>query len=55
MLFTKMNGLGNDFVMVDGIGQKLSSDLAELSKSVCHRKLGIGADGLDYPDTFCYC
>ena len=46
MLFTKMNGLGNDFVMVDGIGHKLSSDLAELSKSVCHRKLGIGADGL---------
>jgi diaminopimelate epimerase len=44
--FTKMHGLGNDFVVVDSFttdlgGLKLDGDLA---KRLCFRRLGIGAD-----------
>lgn len=48
MQFLKVHGLGNDFVLVDKITQKndLPSALSELAKKICHRKLGIGADGL---------
>ena len=46
MLFTKMNGLGNDFVMVDGVASEPSGVPGELAKAVCHRRFGIGADGL---------
>jgi diaminopimelate epimerase len=41
--FTKMAGSGNDFVIIEG---KLSGNLSALARSVCDRKLGIGADGL---------
>jgi diaminopimelate epimerase len=46
MKFTKMHGLGNDFVMV--IEENLPSSIAldELSIAVCDRHFGIGADGL---------
>lgn len=45
--FTKMQGIGNDFVMVDSIGQSLSNlDLAELARKVNDRRFGIGGDGL---------
>ena len=46
MKFRKMHGLGNDFVMVNGISEKLPEDLASLAINLCDRKLGIGADGL---------
>jgi diaminopimelate epimerase len=45
--FTKMHGLGNDFILIDCIRQKFgtkSSGLGELSKKLCHRRFGIGAD-----------
>jgi diaminopimelate epimerase len=42
--FTKMQGVGNDFVVVDGRGQKL--DWPTFAISACHRRTGIGADGL---------
>jgi diaminopimelate epimerase len=45
--FTKMHGLGNDFIVVD-CRDKVVSDrftaIGELSKRLCHRRLGIGAD-----------
>lgn len=41
-----MHGLGNDFVILDGIAQPLPSDLAELGQRVCHRRFGVGSDGL---------
>lgn len=45
MLFTKMHGLGNDFILIDGLeGQKY--DYVELAKRLCERHTGIGADGL---------
>jgi len=45
--FTKMQGIGNDFVMVDTIANPLPNlDLAELARKTNDRKFGIGADGL---------
>ncbi|PQV64192.1 diaminopimelate epimerase [Abditibacterium utsteinense] len=46
--FTKMHGLGNDFVMLDCIKFPAPPDhiLAQLSEKVCDRHFGVGADGL---------
>jgi len=46
MKFTKMQGLGNDFVMIDGFNEMIDGDLTSLAGRVCHRRFGIGADGL---------
>ncbi|MEL7567135.1 MAG: diaminopimelate epimerase [Dehalobacterium sp.] len=46
MNFVKMQGLGNDFVMVDLTKQDIHDDPESLARKVCHRQLGIGADGL---------
>ncbi len=43
--FTKMQGSGNDFIVVDNRG-KIIKDRENFSKRVCSRKKGIGADGL---------
>lgn len=43
--FTKMHGLGNDFIIFDGINQNLPNH-NELAKKVCNRHFGIGADGM---------
>jgi diaminopimelate epimerase len=47
MHFTKMNGLGNDFIVIAGM-EKLPEDAAELAVKLCNRFFGIGADGLVY-------
>ncbi|MGO4348703.1 diaminopimelate epimerase [Paenibacillus sp. MCAF9] len=47
MNFTKMNGLGNDFVVIAG-EQQLPENVAELAIQLCNRFFGIGADGLVY-------
>ncbi len=45
--FTKMHGIGNDFVMVDAIQTPLpTADLTALAKRANDRKFGIGGDGL---------
>lgn len=46
--FTKMHGLGNDFVMVDCLnGLPVPEEqLGELSQAVCTQHFGVGADGL---------
>ncbi len=41
--FTKMHGLGNDFILIDSRHLKLDN-LSELSKKLCHRRFGVGAD-----------
>ena len=46
MRFTKMHGLGNDFVLINGFTEKLPPDLNALAIEICNRHLGIGADGL---------
>ncbi len=45
--FTKMSGCGNDFVIIDHRKKFLhGKNLSTLAKEVCHRKKGVGADGL---------
>ena len=46
LAFTKWQGCGNDFVLVDGRTSGLPQDVADLSRRVCDRHYGIGADGL---------
>ena len=48
MRFTKMHGVGNDFIIIDP-GEIEGEDLPELSRSVCDRHFGVGADGLLVP------
>lgn len=47
MEFTKMNGLGNDFIIVSG-ESKLPDNVSQLAVELCNRFFGIGADGLVY-------
>ncbi|NHE59290.1 diaminopimelate epimerase [Cyclobacterium plantarum] len=44
--FYKYQGTGNDFIMVDGREFSLGDDPISQIKHLCHRKFGIGADGL---------
>ena len=44
--FAKMNGSGNDFIVIDNRNEKAPSDLTAFVRSVCRRKLSVGADGL---------
>jgi diaminopimelate epimerase len=41
--FTKMQGLGNDFVVLDGIAQRVELDAAELRR-LADRRFGVGCD-----------
>jgi len=47
MEFTKMHGLGNDFIVV-AREKALPDNAAELAVRLCNRYFGIGADGLVY-------
>ena len=45
--FTKMNGAGNDFIVVDNRFYEFSvSELSHIAQKFCPRRTGIGADGL---------
>ena len=47
MKFTKMHGIGNDFILVDALGDNAyETNAYDISKKVNHRKFGIGGDGL---------
>ncbi len=47
MKFTKMHGLGNDFVFLDYFAAGTTEeDFAALAVKLCNRNFGIGADGL---------
>ena len=43
--FTKMHGLGNDFILVDGFHDAPEAP-DRLARQVCARRFGVGADGL---------
>lgn len=43
MNFTKMHGLGNDFIIIEN---NSNTDFSKLAKRLCDRRLGVGADGL---------
>lgn len=45
--FVKLQGAGNDFVLLDSLQQPLPlDDLPALAQRLCQRKFGVGADGL---------
>ncbi len=45
--FTKMNGSGNDFVIIDNRdGQVASDDQLNWARQLCRRKFSVGADGI---------
>ena len=47
MRFTKMQGSGNDFILIDSRKEPLEGhDLISLAPRLCDRNFGIGADGL---------
>jgi len=43
--FTKMQGAGNDFVVLDGVAQVLPA-IEPLARAICDRRFGIGCDQL---------
>lgn len=48
---TKMQGCGNDFVIIDYKEyEKTGLDMSELAKKVCDRHFGLGADGMIIPN-----
>lgn len=46
MHFTKMHGIGNDYVYVNCFGEPLPQDPAELARRISDRHFGVGSDGL---------
>ena len=44
--FYKYQGTGNDFVLIDNRQKVLGTSAEALAKKLCHRKWGIGADGM---------
>lgn len=52
---TKMQGCGNDFVIIDyNEFEKTKLEMSDFAKKVCNRNFGVGADGLIIPD-ICQC
>jgi diaminopimelate epimerase len=43
--FVKMNGAGNDFILIDNRSGKIKLTIEQVVR-LCHRQRGIGADGL---------
>ena len=43
--FTKMNGAGNDFVVIDNRDLSVQLDSTQIAR-ICDRHRGVGADGL---------
>lgn len=54
MQFTKMQGAGNDFIIINNMILKLPVEkIPAIAKKLCQRKVSLGADGfmvVDYPD-----
>ena len=47
MRFWKMNGAGNDFLILNDLEEQLpEAHLPQIARTLCHRQLSIGADGL---------
>lgn len=44
--FTKMQGLGNDYVYIDAIHQNIKQESSSLAQFVSNRNFGVGSDGL---------
>ena len=52
--FSKYHGTGNDFIMIDNRELQVETDAPAFYERLCHRRFGIGADGViflqNHPD-----
>ena len=48
ILFSKMQGTGNDFVVINCLNQYFNYNLGNLANFLCNRNFGVGADGVIY-------
>jgi diaminopimelate epimerase len=46
MRFSKLQGTGNDFILVDARAGLGTTNLEKLARAICNRHFGVGADGL---------
>lgn len=46
LFFSKYQATGNDFILIDNRTNSFDKEKYELVSSLCHRRFGIGADGL---------
>ncbi|MGE5329338.1 MAG: diaminopimelate epimerase [Deltaproteobacteria bacterium] len=46
IIFTKMQGIGNDYVYIDCFKQKIEGDLNQMARKISDRHFGVGSDGL---------
>ena len=44
--FTKMHGIGNDYVYINGFTETLPPNLPDLAIRIAHRRFGVGGDGM---------
>lgn len=47
MEFFKYHGAGNDFILMKDLN---GASPKQVAKQLCHRRFGVGADGLMYPE-----
>ena len=48
ILFSKMQGTGNDFIVINCLNQYFNYNLGNLASFLCNRNFGVGADGVMY-------
>ena len=46
MKFSKMHGNGNDFIVIEDLNNEYLGKEGEIAQKMCHRRFGIGADGI---------
>jgi diaminopimelate epimerase len=46
--FVKANACGNDFLLIDSAALQRGTNLAELTRRMCDRHAGVGADGVEW-------
>ncbi len=46
MNFSKMHGNGNDFIVIEDLNNEYLGKEGEIAQKMCHRRFGIGADGI---------
>lgn len=44
--FSKYHGIGNDFILIDDREELFPINQPSIIKKICHRNLGVGADGI---------
>ena len=48
IIFSKMQGTGNDFIVINCLNQYFNYNLGNLANFLCNRNYGVGADGVIY-------